>query len=427
MSTSAAPMVPAGTGTLAAREALAHRCAALRAGIAVLRSVVANARFPDGLDAQIEQLEGKVAALTADSTPDLLESLGAAVGAAERAFLECDAAVPMSWFRRKFDVARIERALLELYAALMARHVALDPERRDRLEFVATRLATRATANGPALRPREEIAALLQQIAQLVSARGTARESARAFFQAAVGRLGQLQTVDELFDANFLLDVRGYKILLKAECFDPDVLYAAMELNLAVAGRLKQLLAEAGRPEEALRDRFAQLDQKVLEIFSTGRRLDRAPKFLGAHAEADAKAQREIPRPVAAFRPAAVRSGRLRTAVELLALLVILVGGGLLLHRAYAGRDQLVQSPAELVQQLSPILQSGAFSRGPDETFFLGQVDPSRWLLLTPAGRQQAARALMVRLGQRNVWSAIVFRGPMLAIQIEHGKVLTVQ
>jgi hypothetical protein len=384
------------------------RLLAIEAGVDILRPLTERNRSV--LD-DLQEEAGRIRILleaAAGAPSDPAEALAAA----EAAILKVDAQLPNSSFRL-LSLSVLTPEKIARYVGLLARNAHGSLERLDRVEILVTRLCAREELDGTlACRPRAEVDALLRLVSGPV--RGDPARAA-AFFAAASQRLAMLATIDDAFDSGLYLDVRGYKVALKDERLDPDILHAATAFNLAFRARIEELQHAAGISETALAARFRTAEAQIELLFGRGAStLDEVPELSRPTTE---------PIPKRRWR---LRGPRLRTVLRAAGLAIAIAGAALLFLRDRGGA-KLVPVHSEELARLSPLLESGFLSAGEDP-FLLGKIPAGKWMLMTRAERKMAASTLRNKLRRRHIESAVVFRDDdVLAIQIEQGRVLAVE
>jgi hypothetical protein len=319
------------------------------------------------------------------------------------------AQLPTSSFRL-ISLSVLTREKVARYLGLLARNAHGSLERLDRVEILVTRLCAREDAGGTVVcRPRAEVDSLLRLVSGPV--RGDPARAA-AFFAAASQRLAMLATLDDVFSSGLYMDVRGYKVALKDERLDPDILHAAAAFNLAFRARIEELQHAAGIPETVLAARFLAAEEQIELLFGTrASTLDEVP---------------ELSRPTTKPIPKRLRGPGLRTVLRAAGLAIAFAGAALLFARSRGG-SKLVPVRAEELARLSPLLESGFLSAGEDR-FLLGKIPAAKWMLMSRSERKMAASTLRNKLRRQHIEAAVVFRDDdVLAIQIERERVLAVE
>ena len=404
-------MVPRAAGTSAAECTTSpdtlpfeHRLLALEAAVALLRPATQGSR------PALEELADEIAQIR---QLGLVPEAEAGLRDAEEVVLQIDARIPTSSIRRMPlpDAEQTAR-----YAGLLAHHAEGSLARMDRVDMLVTRLcASEGTKGRRSLRPRADV----DQVLKLAGTPSSADSSrAIAFFAAASQRLPTLGSMNDVFEGGLYLDTRGYKVSLKQQRLDPDVLYAAAAFNLAFESRLDELQRAAGMSDSDLAGRFRAAEQQIDMLFgeSAGRALEETPA--GVPSFQDRLRTDPIPLP-RAHRP-------WRNLLRGVGIAVALAGSVFLYVRD-RGSSRLVSLPAKELARLSPLLESGSLAGGQD-SFLVGRIPSSRWILMSRSERKSAASELRNRLMRRKITAAVVFRDDnVLAIQIEQGRVLAVE
>ena len=404
-------MVPRAAGASAAEcttspdpPPFEHRLLALEAAVALLRPATQGSR------PALEELADEIAHI---------RQLGPVPGAeaglrdAEELVLQIDARIPASSIR-VMPLPDAEQAAR--YAGLLAHHAEGSLPRMDRVDILVTRLcASESTEGRRSVRPRAD----LDQVLKLAGTPCSADSSrAIAFFAAASQRLPTLGSLNDVFEGGLYLDTRGYKVSLKQQRLDPDVLYAAAAFNLAFESRLDELQHAAGMSDSDLAGRLRAAEQQIDMLFGepAGRALEEAPA--GVPSSQDRQRTDPIPLP-RARRP-------WRNLLRGVGIAVALAGS-VFLYLRDRGSSRLVPLPAKELARLSPLLESGSLAGGAD-SFLVGRIPSSRWMLMSRSERKSVASELRNRLMRRKITAAVVFRDDnVLAIQIEQGRVLAVE
>jgi hypothetical protein len=396
---------------------LADRLRAIEAAIAVLWPLTEKSK--PALD-EIRLDLGRVRDALENGTPGSGPSappLESVTAAAEQSILEIDARVATGAYG-KMPVSHLQPEQIARFAGLLARHANQSPSRIDRVELLVARLCLGERQEERGQHPPAEVVSLLRR-SGCVPGDPDSRTRALAFFDAAAQRLVTLATVDDIFDSGLYLDMRGYKISLKEERLDPDVLYAAASFTLRMDKCIGALPRSAKITESSLAARFEEAERHIELLF--GKDLG---SFPGEERSRPFTAEDDLPRTdrVPFLRRAGVRRNLLRA----VGLALAVAGAALFVVRARGSANLKPLPPAQLAK-LSPLLESGSMSQGKD-TFLLARIPSSRWFLMSRSERRAAASDLRNQLLRRKIGAAVVFRDDdVLAIQIEQGRVLAVE
>ena len=366
----------------------------------------------------------------------------------ERTLVTVERSLPKRVFRRRFHPREHSWSALTRYAEFIARHHTSDHHGRERIEVVVTRLLQAGDAEDPnALIDREEAQPVLELIADGVEVSSELRCSAIEFFAGAEAKLAGLADLDEVFDGGFYVDLCGYKITLEEAVLDPDILYAATQLNLTVAAKLEAL--GAGQLPEAIDDRIAIAEARARKIFADiveptvpdpnppGRRStppeakdDEKKKKKKKKKKKDKWKQYRVKtkknrdgKIIKVVTPPASSRAKVTVAVVALALSFVLQAG----LNALLAENRLVPIELETLHEMSAVLASGSFSEGDSATVMLAHVNPHDWSSLDSGERQAAADAVRDALLERGVRSALILKSQGIAFRIERGHVRFVQ
>ena len=358
---------------------------------------------------------------------DALGTLESGVETLEKMLEKLDGHIPMGWFREHFDASQASSVALADYATLLGRHANDEQTRLDRIQFLLTRLVSFFVSpedDSPALRRQ-----LLAEALPPPTLPAATREAVVTFCRDAMRRLGTFTRLKELIDSGFFVDVRGYKLSLRQQLLDPDVMTAVIELNEATSVTLDRLAeAEAeGVPGAALEQHLAEVDLRIKAIFKQLRvdESDKTQKFeQWLKASAEGKPGTKRPR-LTAEELMSIRPNR-REDRRLLLGAIVLVLGLVMIFRLPHAQKLHTLTPAEC-SELSPLIVSGAAAPENAPRIFIGAIDKGRWALMDAAGRQDAALELARHVQSKGWVAATVMLEEQVVIQIEDGNVLVVQ
>jgi hypothetical protein len=397
---------------------MADRVLAIEAAIAVLWPLTEKCKPAlDEIRIDIararDAIEGGAGGIDAPGSP--LEN---AVAASEQRVLDIDGRVAAGSYG-KMPIDHLKPEQIARFAGLLVRHADDSPARIDRVELLVTRLCDRERRRKErALQSRAEILDLLR-VGGCVAGDADSRRRALGFFDAATQRLATLPTVDDLFDSGLYLDMRGYKISLKEQRLDPDVLYAAASFAVALQKSIEELPRSAKITESSLAARFEEAERQIELLFGKD-----TPSASEEDRAKTSTQEDDLPRttPLPFLR----RTGAKRNVLRAVGVAVALAGAALFLLRG-RGSANLRALPSAELTRFSPLLDSGSVSRGKD-VFLLARIPSSRWFLMSRSERRAAASNLRNQLLRRKIGAAVVFRDDdVLAIQIEQGRVLAVE
>lgn len=355
---------------------------------------------------------------------DALGELESSVGKLEKALQALDAQIPMEWFREHFDASQASSVALADYATLLGRHSDVDPARLDRIQFLLTRLVSFFVSpedDSPARRRQ-----LLAEALPPSTLPAGMRETVVAFCHDATRRLGTFTRLKDLIDSGFFVDVRGYKLSLRQQLLDPEVMTAVIELNEATSQTLDRLAeAEQVQGPADLEQHLAEVDQRIKGIFKQVRvdESEKTSKFEAwLKASADARGTGRRPTAQEYMAIGVNRREDKRLLLGAIALVLTLV----MLFRFPSSQDLQVLSAAECAA-VSEVVTSCATSPDGAPKVFVGTVDSARWALMDGSARQEAALKLAHQVVARGWAAATVMLEEQVVMQIEAGNVLVVQ
>jgi hypothetical protein len=168
-----------------------------------------------------------------------LDAAELALDGACQALLVADDCISTSLLRRFFErLKQQDDAIVECLIKFYLYCDAVDGDRRDKLDFLFTRIG------GERIGSLE----LRERVIELVAARRASPPPPRAEVGALIRAIGTLRddiahasTFDELTQRNLLKNARTFKHRVGALYFDPDVLLAIVELNVAARDRFAAL------------------------------------------------------------------------------------------------------------------------------------------------------------------------------------------
>ena len=135
-----------------------------------------------------------------EGAPEEAARIEASLAELEAAFLDMDRKVPMTEFRNTTRLKTARPAALTRYAALLARNLGDDADRRDRIDFLVASVVAPLQPDGTRkLRERAEVSLSLNYVA---GGRRCSAERRRAIldaFAAARARVEAMTDVEELF------------------------------------------------------------------------------------------------------------------------------------------------------------------------------------------------------------------------------------
>ena len=224
------------------------------------------------LNQTFRRVGGAVSALKLEA-PDLnqrLDQLEEELINAERSLAEVDLCVPMDTFRPRVIEANVPPVFLVRYARLMGNRDLGVGIRRDRFEFVINRVLLHGQSKPPfRVTSKDKMLRLLFEIApepfflapeKLQQTVGSIEDAER--------RILALTSHDELFDSGVYMDLRGYKLTLRNELLNHDVLYAVARANVALANKIAEFTSQNPELETRIRSRLAEQTEEVNAVFA---------------------------------------------------------------------------------------------------------------------------------------------------------------
>lgn len=205
-----------------------------------------------------------------------------ALDAASKTLLDVDAKISPSLLRRFFEkLKRQEDSIIEYLIRFYLYADAVEGDRRDKLDFLFTRLGEDYAAERGEYTVRESLE-LRRRIFELVSILRVAeapREEVVRVIRAIKSMREEIQSAakfDDLSERNLLRDARTFKHRVGDLYFNPDVLLAIIELNVAAKNRFiglyggeeQQLVEEAEKLMEhgqAIERNFGDANPALVE------------------------------------------------------------------------------------------------------------------------------------------------------------------
>ena len=362
---------------------------------------------------------------------------------AERSLLEVDASVSPQLLRRALDPHALSAPTLMRFAGLLARHLDESAHRQDRFEYVVGCLLTMDVGGGcRAMLPEDEVGPILEHLCASTAEGDQSRAAALTFLGNATKRLESFRRIDDLFESGFYLDVYGYKYALRTALTDREILFASVHLSLTITNRLAELRDQEGMDRSTLDARVAAEEQRMHEIFRQAGKLDdqaaRAsrsttpPRPSGAPGpggrRSKAPPKKSVPTLAGPGSPTrmAPAQGPMRWIIAI-AVVALSCFGGLQVITAIQEDAELIPVDGSTLAGLSAALDDGALAAGKDGIVFVGQVSPSRWLLLSRLERRREAYQILDQLHLLDVTAAIITREGHLVIQIDQSQVIYVE
>lgn len=404
--------------------------------LSILRACLPDVKNLEEIEEQLIQSAQHVASLTAlDANLSGYEQHAAEIAADlsgfEEALLEAERRVPVSWLRLKADDRDFGDVALAHYLRFQVQYLKLTPKSWSRIDLLVSRVASRRDEDGPLLlRPPDEVADLLSACLPPSETQAEVRDAAIQFFRNAAQRLDEFDKVYEFFSSGFYVDVLGYELSLRYDYFDPPILYAATELNIAIENWLEY---ENEVNIRSLESEFHEAREKVRKIFSSragnlgslteewNQAFAEPTKSLEEKLKESRAKERERSRQEALVAQHSVPWRKLLSVACLLAALIFLVPIALDWWEERS-RDLQAASASE-VAEIHAILASGSWAGEDKKRVFVGEVDPSRWDVLNERERKIEAENIRDRLGHRDIKTGLIYRSGIMVINITEGQV----
>lgn len=421
-------------GTSARRLTLMQQLVQARAVTMILRAFLTSTKKLDPIGDSLAKISEQMAQQSAlpQDDPRRLEMHGeieTALRAAQAQIVELERKIPPAWLRRRFEEQPFNTETVAHYLRFQLQHLESTPECWSRIDLLVTRQVRQARPDGKfAIKPASEVAELWRQCLPPAQAEEHVRRAAVNFFRNAAKRLEEFTQVEELFSSGYYVDVAGYKISLRLDYFDPPILYAAAELNIAMHNWLATQ-AERGRDLRAFDKEFADAHETIQKIFVRQHQDFEALQRFRARVFGKPAQPEPDPNKVdesfdgAVWKPPVNKKSFARKAVLAGAVLIaaaIAVPTGLTVM-GERSRDLDAMSPSA-AREFSSLL-SEASTSGDPPTLLVGQLNSSSWVLLTRAQRRSQVELLLGGLRKHKMDSALLYRDGVLAVQVAGGQI----
>jgi len=247
-------------------------------------------------------------------------------------------------------------------------------------------------------------------------------DAAVQFFEDAIGRLGELSNVEDLFSTGFLLDVVGYQISLREGSFRPEVLYASVCFHAKLNTWLN---AEDNRVLSSTREAsIAAVYEKTRKVFTSQFSEGDAAERFRARLRGEQLAKERLnkrnqytPQSKRAQHKQKVRMGL--TALSIAAILFI---GGPMIRDYWGERSRDLKSMSqEDVEAIHPMLLSGNFGR--DASLILAKIKGDEWVLLSEDERKATAKEIRDGAHKHHAENVMVYYDDMMVLQIRTGNI----
>lgn len=402
--------------------------------LAILRACLPEAKNLELLEQQTIDAAQRTAALNAlsEGTPGYLQhasEIDKDLSNVEDVLLTLERRVPLSFLRHNTDEQDFGDVALAHYLRFQIQNLKIAPTSWSRIDLLISRLAAAREVSGVfRVRTDQEVAELLSSCVPPSTIKPHVRKAAITYFRNASKRLEEFERVEELFSSGVYVDVLGYKLSLRYDYFDPQVLYASAEFNLALEEWVETTHEVSMR---SLDPQFAQAREQVRKIFGNtdSSRPARGPSIAttspspAAGRRASKSASKSGKR---TSKGESVVSWRLLAAIAgLLAALVWAIPTALSWYRSEQGN--LTSVSTSETGNISAVLRSGAWSGSGAKRIFIGHLDSASWAKLDDKQRRDEADAIREKLSHRQVSTGFIYNNDVLAVSIMEGQLRFVE
>lgn len=367
-----------------------------------------------------------LAAENAAEDPAVLALVEEAVEVAELAVFKLDSTVPMDVFNKRFHDGLLPQSLMAHFARLLATRPLGTHGRRDRFEFLATRLLRRPLGLGAyVLANREEVGPLLGYLIPKDRRLSDAkiREAAVAYFEEVRERIFNIDRVDDIFESGLYLDIFGYKISLSDDILDPDIIYAAAAVNVTLSNRIFELVVKPDSPVtmDEVREKFTTQEIEVRKIYEEAASGSTEHTLYLTRFNRERKKVRNDKEITLTFQPTLGARSPGRRKIAFIVLWVFIAVGGIYSYRlnfttVYPKQEISTQE----LNQASPIIKHATtHTNDLGEISFLGELQPSVWDPMDQKEREKAIEEVRRWLVNRNYYDATFFIGNQVAFTID--------
>jgi len=335
-------------------------------------------------------------------------------------------AIATSWLRTTYPFLELDAAAKAAYFESIVQRADLSPEWWERVTLLAVASATKLDETGKLqLLDVENQSVLWDGLLPESSMTPQAIGASVQFFQDAIGRLRELDSVDELFSTGFYLDIVGYQISLREGFFRPEVLYACVDFHVELSNWLN---AEDNRV--AARSRVADLAktyEDVRSIFKSQFSDRGSADRLRARLRGDLLKKSRNTNRARAGNFGAQKKQRQGNGSRLKLVLAAVTLGCLLFLGYPLVRDFLGERSRDLesmsaasVLQFHSLLTSGNI--GKDASLLLGKVDGDKWILLSAEQRETFAGEILSSATSLDLRNVMLYSDAVMILQISEGE-----
>ncbi len=385
----------------------------------------------------------------------------------EDSLLEFDRRIGRGHFRPGVEQSAIPSAELRLYARVLASRPFRLDGRFDRFEFLATHLLCRPTTGGhyQPLDRTEAKSVLRDMIGGMAPAIGAdERRETLKTIEETLQRLAEFGSTDEFLQSGCYLDTYGYKLSVREQLKDPEILYKTVVLNAAIVNRLGDLSAGQMSTDQ-LREALEQQENEARAILEPAEPAEQLTSLLPEHRVTSKRPKPHLlpehrmtskrPKPhllpehrVTSKRPKPQETspppsamGRLlrvfglegedprkvKAAAATVAVAAVLLAAAAWWMGSQSPSANIEALQGDRLQQLSPLLLRGWLMGGSHNRRLKAMVDSHKWDKMSDLDREQAADALSRQLSAQGVAEASVTGDHGVAIEIKEGTVTSVR
>lgn len=423
---------------------LFERINQIQSVVAILRACLPEDKKLEQLESQTIEAAQHTAALNAlyPETPGYVAHVAEIdqdLAKVEEALLALERRVPLSWLRHKTDEFDFGDVALAHYLRFQIQFLKMAPVSWSRIDLLISRLAATRDITGVfRLRGAEAVAELLSSCVPPSTTPDHVRESAIRFLDTAKIKLESLDGVDELFSSGIYVDILGYKLSLRNDYFDPRILYASAEFNLALEEWVEKYHGVAMR---SLDPQFAQAREQVRKIFRANvgsvaelsKQWDESfvgqlPRPPGATASGGRVPTKKRKPPPADLGIKEERSISWRHVALFAGLLLVILWAAPSVLSWYRTQERDLQSlPRSETAEISSLLRSGSWAGSGQKRIFIGHLDADQWNRLDRDERRSEAQTMRQNLEHRQVYTGFVYLNEVLSVSIVDGQLRLVE
>ena len=366
-----------------------------------------------------EQLEALRERLADVEEPD--EALCEEVDDAVAAIILNEVAVKTSWLRRRLPAGSVADDVLIKYARLL---VDADPSGRffDRAELLLVLACSTLQGDTMVMRDASRVRRAVHDVVHRHAppVREEDRQTTAEFVTSCHQRLQGAQTLEDLIEAGFYLDLIGYKQTLRGALLDPSTLVGLVALDIAFEGRLLELGKAEGVSSAEILARRARVEEEAEKVFKDLYTAEFRPRFAHRVKAAPVKGKRQPD-----FISRRQKRGTSRAAVAVLGM--TLVGLSLFTTNTYktAHQTKLVTASKAVVDAFPSIVKKISISEGdPKLRTAVITVDPVKWSQAKRRQRRLYAKEIRDELVRRQIALGQIYDDTQLLLLIRGKKIV---